>query len=152
VIEYPPGIPPGLYDLSLSFGLASSRDIEVKPLITGKVICDGVVYLPPIVPPVASMAAVAPVTIPVSPFPVEILPPLDIVPDVVEVLIDCQHPACKADCDGSGVLDFFDFLCFQNLFGAGDPLADCDGSGVLDFFDFLCFQNEFGAGCPGGWS
>jgi site-specific recombinase XerD len=26
--------------------------------------------------------------------------------------------------------------------------ADCDGSGVLDFFDFLCFQNEFGAGCP----
>ena len=25
---------------------------------------------------------------------------------------------------------------------------DCDGSGTLDFFDFLCFQNEFAAGCP----
>lgn len=25
--------------------------------------------------------------------------------------------------------------------------ADCDESGELDFFDFLCFQNEFAAGC-----
>jgi hypothetical protein len=54
---------------------------------------------------------------------------------------------CAADCDGSGFLDFFDFLCFQDLFAAGDPKADCDGSGGLDFFDFLCFQNEFAAGC-----
>ncbi len=58
--------------------------------------------------------------------------------------------ACPADCDGSGTLDFFDFLCFQNQFAAGDPEADCDGSGTLDFFDFLCFQNEFAAGCPAG--
>ena len=56
--------------------------------------------------------------------------------------------SCYADCDASGGLDFFDFLCYQNLFGAGDPAADCDGSGGLDFFDFLCFQNEFAAGCP----
>ncbi len=55
---------------------------------------------------------------------------------------------CYADCDLSGGLDFFDFLCFQNLFAAGDPLADCDESGGLDFFDFLCFQNAFAAGCP----
>ncbi|MFG0284939.1 MAG: choice-of-anchor tandem repeat NxxGxxAF-containing protein [Phycisphaerales bacterium JB039] len=55
---------------------------------------------------------------------------------------------CAADCDGSGTLDIFDFLCFQNLFALGDPAADCDGSGVLDIFDFLCFQNAFGAGCP----
>ena len=34
------------------------------------------------------------------------------------------------------------------LFAAGDPAADCDGSGGLDFFDFLCFQNAFAAGCP----
>jgi hypothetical protein len=53
-----------------------------------------------------------------------------------------------ADCDGSGSLDFFDFLCFQDLFAAGDPEADCDGSGSLDFFDFLCFQDLFAAGCP----
>jgi trimeric autotransporter adhesin len=57
-------------------------------------------------------------------------------------------PSCYADCDGSGELDFFDFLCFQNAFAAGDPYADCDGSGSLDVFDFLCFQNEFAAGCP----
>jgi hypothetical protein len=56
--------------------------------------------------------------------------------------------ACPADCDASGSLDFFDFLCFQNLFAAGDLAADCDGSGELDLLDFLCFQNEFAAGCP----
>ena len=55
---------------------------------------------------------------------------------------------CPADCDGSGALDFFDFLCFQNAFGSGLPAADCDRSMSLDFFDFLCFQNRFGAGCP----
>jgi hypothetical protein len=55
---------------------------------------------------------------------------------------------CYADCDESGGLDFFDFLCFQNSFAAGEKYADCDASGALDFFDFLCFQNEFVAGCP----
>ena len=55
---------------------------------------------------------------------------------------------CYPDCDGDGELTFFDFLCFQNLFAAGDPGADCDGDGSLTFFDFLCFQNEFAAGCP----
>ncbi|MFG0282856.1 MAG: GC-type dockerin domain-anchored protein, partial [Phycisphaerales bacterium JB039] len=54
---------------------------------------------------------------------------------------------CYADCDGSGALDLFDFLCFQNMFVMGDPYADCDQSGALDLFDFLCFQNEFAAGC-----
>jgi hypothetical protein len=29
-----------------------------------------------------------------------------------------------------------------------DCYADCDSSGALDFFDFLCFQNAFAAGCP----
>jgi hypothetical protein len=55
---------------------------------------------------------------------------------------------CLADCDASGQLDFFDFLCFQDAFAAGSLAADCDGSGVLDFFDFLCFQNAFATGCP----
>ena len=52
------------------------------------------------------------------------------------------------DCDQSGSLDFFDFLCFQNAFATGQPNADCDKNGTLDFFDFLCFQNEFAFGCP----
>ena len=62
---------------------------------------------------------------------------------------------CYADCDtgtGPGVLDIFDFLCFQNRFAASDPYAcDCDtatGPGVCDIFDFLCFQNAYAAGCP----
>jgi hypothetical protein len=55
---------------------------------------------------------------------------------------------CYPDCDGNGMLDFFDFLCFQNAFLAQDPYADCDQNGVFDFFDYLCFQNEFLAGCP----
>jgi hypothetical protein len=59
-----------------------------------------------------------------------------------------EFQRCYADCDGSGSLDFFDFLCFQNLFAAGAAAADCDESGTLDFFDFLCFQNAFAAGCP----
>lgn len=63
-------------------------------------------------------------------------------------------PACWADCDqstGAGVLDVFDFLCFGNLFAAGDPYAcDCDastGRGVCDVFDYLCFGNAFSQGC-----
>jgi hypothetical protein len=55
---------------------------------------------------------------------------------------------CLADCDRDGSLTFFDFLCFQNDFAAGDPAADCDTDGSLTFFDFLCFQNAFAAGCP----
>ncbi len=68
--------------------------------------------------------------------------------------IACES-SCYADCDpstGAGVLDIFDFLCFQNAFVAGDPYAcDCDtstGPAVCDIFDFLCFQSAFVGGCP----
>jgi uncharacterized membrane protein len=64
------------------------------------------------------------------------------------------HIGCYADCDqstGAGVLDIFDFLCFQDAFVNGDPYAcDCDtttGAGVCDIFDFLCFQDGFVGGC-----
>ena len=57
---------------------------------------------------------------------------------------------CYADCDwstGPGILDIFDFLCFQNAFVTGEPYAcNCEivsGLGVCDIFDFLCFQNRF---------
>jgi hypothetical protein len=63
----------------------------------------------------------------------------------------CQESAgwpCYADCDSSGVLDFWDFLCFQNAYLAANPYADCDGDGQLTFFDFLCFQSRFIAACP----
>ena len=62
--------------------------------------------------------------------------------------------SCYADCDGSGMLDLFDFLCFQDSFVNGEPYAcDCDTSTgtnppVCDNFDFLCFQNAFVVGYP----
>jgi hypothetical protein len=56
--------------------------------------------------------------------------------------------ACYPDCNGDGVLDFLDFLCFQNAFLAQDSYADCDRNNTFDFFDFLCYQNAFLAGCP----
>ena len=55
--------------------------------------------------------------------------------------------ACPADCDENGVLNILDFVCYQNLFAAGDPGADCDGNGQLNVLDFVCYQNEFQAGC-----
>ena len=60
----------------------------------------------------------------------------------------CPEPACRADLDGDSALTIFDFLLFQNLFDATDPVADFDGDGSLSIFDFLAFQNEFDAGCP----
>jgi photosystem II stability/assembly factor-like uncharacterized protein len=55
--------------------------------------------------------------------------------------------SCSADCDGTGELDLFDFLCFQNLFSAGDPRADLDADGQFTFFDYLVFQTLFAGGC-----
>ncbi|MEQ8845890.1 MAG: GC-type dockerin domain-anchored protein [Phycisphaerales bacterium] len=62
--------------------------------------------------------------------------------------VDLTDGACPADLDGDGEPTIFDFLAFQNLFDAGDPIADFDGDGELTIFDFLAFQNEFDAGCP----
>ena len=66
------------------------------------------------------------------------------------ITIDSSCPsACYPDCDGSGTLDIFDFLCFQNSFVLGEPYAcDCDPDPACDIFDFLCFQNAFVSGCP----
>ncbi len=64
-------------------------------------------------------------------------------------LVKYGNVSCYADCDGSGVLDFFDFLCFQNSFVLGEPYAcECDPDPACDIFDFLCFQNAFVGGCP----
>ena len=70
------------------------------------------------------------------------------------LLTEVMQP-CYADCDqstGAGVLDVFDFLCFQNSFVSGQAYAcDCNtstGPGNCDVFDFLCFQDAFVSGCP----
>ncbi len=62
-------------------------------------------------------------------------------------MVQATRAICRVDVDLNGSLDLFDFLAFQNLFGAGDTFADFDGDGALTFFDFLAFQNEFAAGC-----
>ncbi|MFN0132248.1 MAG: hypothetical protein ACKVW3_06925 [Phycisphaerales bacterium] len=62
-------------------------------------------------------------------------------------------PSCYANCDGSTSAPFLnvnDFICFQNLFAAGNSLANCDNSTtppVLNVNDFTCFNNAFAAGC-----
>jgi hypothetical protein len=60
---------------------------------------------------------------------------------------DSLPPACRADIDGDGGLDLFDFLAFVNLHNAGDAKADFDDDGVLTLFDFLAYTNAFNAGC-----
>lgn len=66
---------------------------------------------------------------------------------IVRLTATVVASACRADFDGNGRLDIFDFLAFQNAFASGDLAADFDGDGALTLFDFLAFQNEFGAGC-----
>ncbi|MCA9278024.1 MAG: hypothetical protein H6815_04460 [Phycisphaeraceae bacterium] len=55
---------------------------------------------------------------------------------------------CIADCDHSGMLNIFDYICFGNAYASGDPTADCDGNGMLNVFDYICFGNAYAAGCP----
>ena len=54
---------------------------------------------------------------------------------------------CAADCNGDGVLNILDFVCFQGLFVAGSLDADCNGDGQLNVLDFVCFQQVFVEGC-----
>ena len=59
-----------------------------------------------------------------------------------------QAPACPADLNGDGNLDFFDISAFLNAFAGQDPIADFNGDGNFDFFDVSAFLSAFSAGCP----
>jgi hypothetical protein len=50
----------------------------------------------------------------------------------------------RADFDGSGAVDFTDFLGFASAFGTTDATYDIDASGTVDFTDFLVFASSFG--------
>ena len=50
----------------------------------------------------------------------------------------------RADADGSGVIDFADFLSFVRAFQTSDSTYDFDGDGIVNFSDFLIFVNLFG--------
>ncbi|MCA9279871.1 MAG: hypothetical protein H6815_05425 [Phycisphaeraceae bacterium] len=62
--------------------------------------------------------------------------------------IEYVDTTCYADCDQSGSLNIFDYICFGNEYSAGSSYADCDGSGSLNIFDYICFGNEYVNGCP----
>ncbi|MCA9279250.1 MAG: PQQ-dependent sugar dehydrogenase [Phycisphaeraceae bacterium] len=55
---------------------------------------------------------------------------------------------CYADCDDSGTLNIFDYICFGNDYAANGMYADCNVDGTLNIFDYICFGNAYAAGCP----
>ena len=55
----------------------------------------------------------------------------------------------KSDFDGSGVIDFADFLLFVGAFGSSEAQYDIDGNGAVDFPDFLMFVQVFGKAVDG---
>lgn len=50
----------------------------------------------------------------------------------------------RADFNGSGVIDFADFLGFAGAFGTNDATYDINENGSVDFSDFLIFVQSFG--------
>jgi len=60
------------------------------------------------------------------------------------------EPSLLGDIDGSGSVDFTDFLSFAGAFGTSTSdaaylaAADLDESGSIDFTDFLTFASQFG--------
>jgi hypothetical protein len=60
--------------------------------------------------------------------------------------------AKSPDFDGSGLVDFSDFLLFAGAFGSSSSNEDLDSSGSVDFPDFLIFAAAFGTspGAGGG--
>ncbi|MCA9278104.1 MAG: hypothetical protein H6815_04855 [Phycisphaeraceae bacterium] len=55
---------------------------------------------------------------------------------------------CYPDCDKSGTLSIFDYICYGNEYSAQTAYADCDQSGSLNVFDYICFGNAYVGGCP----
>ncbi|MDX2118621.1 MAG: M1 family aminopeptidase [Planctomycetota bacterium] len=56
-------------------------------------------------------------------------------------------PACDADFNADGFLDFTDFDAFVSAFEAGGSGADFNADGFVDFTDFDAFVAAFEAGC-----
>jgi hypothetical protein len=54
---------------------------------------------------------------------------------------------CRADIDGSGIVNVQDFLAYLQLYSAADPRADMDNNGQINVGDFLAFLALYAAGC-----
>ncbi|MCA9277499.1 MAG: hypothetical protein H6815_01775 [Phycisphaeraceae bacterium] len=55
---------------------------------------------------------------------------------------------CYADCDESGMIDMFDYICFGNAYTNNEPYADCDSNSTFNIFDYICFGSAYATGCP----
>jgi len=58
-----------------------------------------------------------------------------------------EPPACRADFNNDGFLDYTDFDDFVGAFEAGQAIADFNGDTFLDFTDFDEFVGAFETGC-----
>ncbi len=74
------GLRDGIYDATLSFNMANSRPIDIKAMVVGKAIVNGVTYYPPMAPPVDNMSQVPTLHIPQSDVLTNLPLPLDGLP------------------------------------------------------------------------
>jgi hypothetical protein len=51
---------------------------------------------------------------------------------------------CDGDLNNDGIVNFFDFGLFKQVFGTTDADADFNGDGIVNFFDFGLFKQMFG--------
>lgn len=68
--------------------------------------------------------------------------------ETAEVVLRVTAPACVADYNGDGVINFFDVSAFLVLFGDEDPAADLNADGMFNFFDVAAFLALYNQGCP----
>jgi murein tripeptide amidase MpaA len=68
-------------------------------------------------------------------------------PTALYSYINNNGVCCRADFNGDGQADFFDYLDFAQAFATEDPSADFNGDSQVDFFDYLDFVDALGQGC-----
>lgn len=62
---------------------------------------------------------------------------------------DCEPQGlCPVDCNGDGVLNFFDVSLFLSEYMNHDPRADMNNDGSWNFFDVSIFLQLYMQGCP----
>ncbi len=66
---------------------------------------------------------------------------------VQRTLAERLLPACPADFNQDGTVDFFDYLDFVESFSSNVPSADFNNDSVIDFFDYLDFVEAFSIPC-----
>ncbi len=60
--------------------------------------------------------------------------------------VSSAQTAADCDFDGSGMVDFLDFLAFATAYSSTSAKHDLNGSGQVDFLDFLVFARFYGQG------